>query len=733
TVADSCDPKAAEIVGGNYTLLEDGTTLLYECPQGQYPHPTQFRFCKDGNQWSPLTGRDGRIVQQAVCQAVRCVRPLEFENGVFETFQQFYDINQELRFACYDGYQLRGSQIRTCLPNGKWSGETAICDDGTGHCPDPGIPIGARKYGTEYQADSTVRYQCSRGLSLIGSKERVCQRSGTWSGSEPECRSPFTFDSKEEIKTKFLPSLTEVALSASQGASANNKSDQLNIYFVLDTSQSFGRTRFTKAKEALVKLIKKISSYDLLPNYGIVTFATYSRIALSTINPHSSDADWVSELLSSISTDVHELKPGTNIGSGFRCVYEMMIAQDSEEKRRGMNPTPVSTTAHHIIILLTDGSYHVRDSSSPAVLQINIGRSSPNPRDDYLDIYVFGSGQDINIEAINELASHKPNERHSFILKDFAELKEVLEESLDDGESLPMCGFSPGEAAADDYEKNPWFARIVINESRQEICKGVIVSDRDILTAAHCLARINGIEDISVILGTTNFAVAEIRRHPEYNSQNVQNKDSPEFYDFDVALVKLKNHLPSFARPVCLPCTIETTRILRKPHPQTTCKDHEEELLYGGNIPSLFIATCKYRNGQKPGLLRRNVWIKNGEKKMACYLDAEKARRYENVANISEVLNEHFLCTGGTDLQVDPNVCSYDAGGPLLIQRRLRYIQLGVISWSVVDTCKGDRSLLCDSEPVKKKPLPHARDFHTNIFKILPWLKEQLGTEVEFL
>uniref|UniRef100_A0A0B8RUU9 Complement factor B n=1 Tax=Philothamnus irregularis TaxID=1899461 RepID=A0A0B8RUU9_9SAUR len=767
TVDGACDPKAAEIVGGNYNLLKDGTTLVYDCPGGQYPYPTQVRFCKDGNQWSPLTGRDGRTVEQAVCRAIRCVRPLEFENGAFETFQPFYNINQELKFSCYDGHKLRGSQIRTCLPIGKWSGETAICDDGTGHCPDPGIPIGSRKYGTEYQIGSMVRYQCSRGLSLVGSRERVCQKSGIWSGSEPECRSPFTFDSKEEIVSKFLPSFLEVALSASQGTSANNKSDSLNIYFLIDASESFGQTRLTKAKEALMKLINKISSYDLLPSYGIVTFATESRMVLSTTSPHSSDADWVSEMLDTVSIDAHELKSGTNIANGFQFVYEMMIMQDLEEKRRGLNPTPVSTTARHIIILLTDGNYNLggipfiviqnikkflniggssqnsRDDhldgdnmgiTSSTGLQIDIDGSSPNPRDDHLDIYVFGTGHELNIESINEMASHKPNERHVFILKDLSELQEVFEKSLDDGESLPTCGFSPGEEALDDYEKYPWFARIVINEPRQEICKGVVVSDRDILTAAHCLAGINGIEDISVILGTTNFAVAEIRRHPEYNSQKVKNKGTLEFYDYDVALVKLKQkHLPSFVRPICLPCTIETTRILRRPHPQTTCKDHEEELLYDGNIPSLFITPCENSSGQKSGLLQRNVLIKNGEKKMACNMDAEKAKQYKNVANVSEVVNEHFLCTGGTDPREDPNVCSHDSGGPLLIQRRLRYIQLGVISWSVVDTCKGSGSLLCDVEPVKQQSLPHARDFHSNIFKILPWLKEQLGTEVEFL
>ncbi|KAG8127651.1 putative Complement factor B protein, partial [Naja naja] len=610
TVDGDCDPKAAEILGGNYTVLEDGTTLAYDCAQGQYPYPTQFRFCENGNQWSDLKDREDRT--------------------------QFYEINQELKYTCYGGYQLLGPQMRTCLPTGKWSGETAI----SGDCRNPGIPIGAQKYGTAYQVGGTVRYQCSRGLSLIGSKERVCQESGIWSGSEPECR-------------KLWP--------------------------------------------------KKI-------NQG--------QGSIVEINP-----------------EVHERKPGTNIANGLRFVYEMMIMQDVEEKRRGLNPTPVSTSVHHILIVLTDGNYNLGgfpsmiiqemkeppnvESSSPATVpQTDVGGSSPSPYDDRLDVYVFGNGHDVNTEVINELASHKPSERHSFILKDLDELKEVLEKSLDDGESLPMCGISPGKEAVNDYEKYPWFARIVIN---------------DILTAAHCLAGVNGIENISVILGTTIFAVAEIQRHPQYNSQKVKNKGTPEFYDYDVALIKLKEkRLPSFARPVCLPCTIETTQILRKPHPQTTCKDHEQELLYAGNIPSVFITPCEYSSGQKSGLLQRTVQIKNGEKKIACNLDAKKAKRYENVTNISEVVREHFLCTGGIDPNTDPNVCSYDAGGPLLIQKRLRYIQVGVISWSVVDACTFNRSLLCNSEPTKILP-SYARDFHINIFKILPWLKQHLGTKVKFL
>ncbi|XP_013915983.1 PREDICTED: complement factor B-like [Thamnophis sirtalis] len=393
----------------------------------------------------------------------------------------------------------------------------------------------------------------------------------------------------------------------------------------------------------------------------------------------------------------HELKPGTNIGKGLRSVYEMMIAQEEEEVRRGLNPPPVSTTTRHIIILLTDGNYNLGGSPSLIIQQIKkflkIGSSSPNPRDDHLgkmtihepdgfispllhlsrlDVYAFGNGPDVDVENINELASHKPNERHGFILKDLSELQEVLEESL-------------GE------------------EPRQEICKGVIVSDQYILTAAHCLA---GIKDISVILGTTNFAVAEIQYHPEYNSEKIKNKDSPEFYNYDVALVKLKEkHLPSFTSSSNGSCCATTQTYFQTSLPQ----------------PASFKICCHYNYQSFPATMVAQ--------KMACNLDAAKAKGYVNVANISEMVNEHFLCTGGIDPQVDPNVCSYDSGGPLLIQRRLRYVQVS----GNLSQIQPNRPTFQPSNITGSLFPTHVRDFHINIFKILPWLKEQLGTEVEFL
>lgn len=48
-------------------------------------------------------------------------------------------------------------------------------------------------------------------------------------------------------------------------------------------------------------------------------------------------------------------------------------------------------------------------------------------------------------------------------------------------------------------------------------------------------------------------------------------------------------------------------------------------------------------------------------------------------------------------------------------------LQVGVISWGVVDVCRDQR---------RQQYVPaHARDFHINLFQVLPWLKDKLQEE----
>ncbi|CAI9582520.1 unnamed protein product [Staurois parvus] len=92
---------------------------------------------------------------------------------------------------------------------GKWSGETTICDDQEGHCPNPGIPIGASKVGISYGIENKVTYQCQYGHKMFGSETRECKENKRWSGSEPSCRTFYTYDTPKEVAEGFGSSLAE--------------------------------------------------------------------------------------------------------------------------------------------------------------------------------------------------------------------------------------------------------------------------------------------------------------------------------------------------------------------------------------------------------------------------------------------------------------------------------------------------------------------------------------------
>lgn len=58
---------------------------------------------------------------------VECPDPNVLENGNVSPPLERYLAGNTTTFECYSGYTLRGSESRTCLPNGKWSGSTTIC------------------------------------------------------------------------------------------------------------------------------------------------------------------------------------------------------------------------------------------------------------------------------------------------------------------------------------------------------------------------------------------------------------------------------------------------------------------------------------------------------------------------------------------------------------------------------------------------------------------------------
>uniref|UniRef100_A0A480L816 Complement factor B preproprotein-like n=1 Tax=Sus scrofa TaxID=9823 RepID=A0A480L816_PIG len=166
-------------------------------------------------------------------------------------------------------------------------------------------------------------------------------------------------------------------------------------------------------------------------------------------------------MMSSLSTD-HKLKAGTNTKKALLEVYNMMSW--------GVNNFPDNwNRTRHVIVLLTDGLHNMGGDPVTVIHDIrdllNIGRNRKNPREDYLDIYVFGVGPLVNQENINALASKKDKEQHVFKLKDVDNLEDVFFQMLDESRSLGLCGMVWEHKDGTDYHKQPWHAKISITVS----------------------------------------------------------------------------------------------------------------------------------------------------------------------------------------------------------------------------------------------------------------------------
>ena len=109
-------------------------------------------------------------------------------------------------FTCNTGYELTGSDTRTCQSDGSWSGTDVICSRGkyttslqmlgiflTVSCSSPTNPNnGMIKCSLGDDAvpsyEDTCSFTCNTGYQLTGSDTRTCQSDGSWSGTNGVCR-----------------------------------------------------------------------------------------------------------------------------------------------------------------------------------------------------------------------------------------------------------------------------------------------------------------------------------------------------------------------------------------------------------------------------------------------------------------------------------------------------------------------------------------------------------------
>lgn len=102
----------------------------------------------------------------------------------------------------------------------------------------------------------------------------------------------------------------------------------------------------------------------------------------------------------------------------------------------------------------------------------------------------------------------------------------------------------------------PWMAALLTRGPDKAFCGGALVTDRHVVTAAHCTKRYRR-EELYVRLGeydfkrydetnARDFQVAEIREHEDYDKQSYEN---------DIAMLKLSRPtlFTSYIWPICMP------------------------------------------------------------------------------------------------------------------------------------------------------------------------------------
>uniref|UniRef100_A0A8C1UN68 C3/C5 convertase n=1 Tax=Cyprinus carpio TaxID=7962 RepID=A0A8C1UN68_CYPCA len=696
------------IKGGSVSFSNkglEGSVLTYHCKAGHYPFPATQRVCDRDGEWSAMRLLNGQKILKAVCKEILCPAQLQLDNGQFWPRRQWFKIGEKQTFSCHEGFVLTGSAERNCTQWGGWTGTTPVCDNQSEDCKNPGTPPGALRSGERFRIGDKVHYLCQSGLDMLGPSERHCLDSKEWSGAEPRCYAQYTYDQPDAVAQALGGSLTAVMdvshpdfkkqgekrTFQALGRTIRVAEGRLNVFILLDTSASISPESFHLAKNATIQLVQKLDSYEVTMRFGIISYASEAKEIVSITNDLSQDVHYVMRKLHEFSDKSHGNKRGTNLHDALNKVYEE-LALLRENKRSHFNET------QNVIIIATDGYSNMGPNPLnilPKIRNLFGYKSSiDHTKEELLDVYVFAVGQQVNKQELRSIASVKKDERHVFVLKDYRQLGLVFNQMI--------SNFS------------------VMQGPRT--CRGSILTKSMVLTAAHCLIKVDSDESVTFTIlgfsykGNGRVKAMELILHPRFDVKGLKDKNVKEFYDYDIALIRLSDiTISKNARPICLPCTSSSNRALRLA-PDSTCDQHKNMLLHLDETPAQFI---------RQGTHRSDTRIHIGAKRGSCIEEARSTIPEHSTASLSEVITDRFMCTGGTEKNRVQLTCKGDSGGPLFLRKRMRYFQVAVVSWGTKQ--------ICDSQTDVKEWPQDARDFHISVFPLMPWLKQHLHEELEFL
>ncbi|XP_051863077.1 serine protease grass-like isoform X1 [Drosophila albomicans] len=297
--------------------------------------------------------------------------------------------------------------------------------------------------------------------------------------------------------------------------------------------------------------------------------------------------------------------------------------------------------------------------------------------------YIDPKGMEI-LEAVTDCGERTEN-LGSRVLVGNGELT-LKEQRIEDIESRVLV--SHGELTR--KEEFPWMALLKYETSgRPFLCGGSLITDRFVLTAAHCITASANI--IAVRMGEHNlgiendcltdtdclpsyeeFGVEDIRRHPKYERHT---------NSYDIALIKLNRSVtfrPNI-RPICLPIESKSQNI--------------------NDDQNFYIAGWGKTEKRMPSpILLKALVVRQ-------HLDV--CRKYYKTGTFTE----NHICAMGNKKQ---ETCQGDSGGPLFFRyyfkTTTRFVQYGVVSFG------GQSCGINENQP----------GVFASVLDMLPWITQNL-------
>lgn len=195
-----------ELLEGNKALYKpcskfEGTfesaRAVFLCNDGQ-GHPGQFVYIRDDREEQEYFGLCEVQVfpYNNVTDCGSPEEPLgskaEREGGV-------------VRYSCELGFTMEGEGHRRCGRDGFWTGHAPLCREVECIHPDSSKNgyIEVSNFKGRYQFGSVATYRCNPGFILWGNGSRVCDSSGSWSGSPPSCK-PITCGNPPQLDNSVV-------------------------------------------------------------------------------------------------------------------------------------------------------------------------------------------------------------------------------------------------------------------------------------------------------------------------------------------------------------------------------------------------------------------------------------------------------------------------------------------------------------------------------------------------